>query len=173
MPMEKHKTGTKEEWLTARRELLLSEKDLTHRSDALARQRQALPWVRVDKQYRFETEEGAATLADLFRGRSQLIVYHFMFGKDYSAGCPACSAIADGFDETAAHLANHDVMFWAVSSAPLTKLLAYRRRMGWSFPWASAPSREFNQDFVVALSAQQRENEAKEVTEDQEKIAAL
>ena len=120
--MTKHMTGTREEWLAARLELLKAEKELTRRSDELARRRQELPWVRVDKEYRFETDEGSASLTDLFRGRSQLLVYHFMFGPDYKAGCPSCSAIADGFNGIAVHLANHDVMLSAVSRAPLAKL---------------------------------------------------
>ena len=132
--MTKHKTGTREEWLAARLDLLKAEKELTRRSDELTRKRQELPWVRIDKQYRFDTDEGSASLADLFRGRSQLLVYHFMFGPDYKAGCPRCSVIADGFNGFAVHLANHDVMLWAVSRAPLDKLQAYKRRMGWSFP---------------------------------------
>ncbi|HMG06093.1 MAG TPA: DUF899 family protein, partial [Chthoniobacterales bacterium] len=113
----------------------------------MARRRQELPWVRIDKDYRFETDEGKASLADLFRGRSQLLVYHFMFGPDYKAGCPSCSAIADGFNGFAAHLANHDVMLWAVSRAPLVQLEAYKRRMGWTFPWASSFGSKFNFDF--------------------------
>ena len=132
--MTEHKTGTRKEWLAARLELLEAEKELTRRSDELAQRRQALPWVRIDKTYRFETDEGTASLADLFRGRSQLLVYHFMFGPDYTAGCPSCSAIADGFNGFAVHLANHDVTLWAVSRAPLAKLQAYKRRMGWTFP---------------------------------------
>lgn len=142
-------TGTREEWLAARLELLQAEKDLTRRSDALARQRQELPWVRVDKAYRFDTDDGEAGLAELFRGRSQLLVYHFMFGPDYTAGCPSCSMIADGFNGFAVHLANHDVMLWAVSRAPLDKLQAFRRRMGWTFPWASSAPGDFNRDFNV------------------------
>jgi len=142
-----HKIGTREEWLAARLELLEAEKALTRRGDELARQRQELPWVRLDKQYQFDTDEGQATLADLFRGRSQLIVYHFMFGPPYAAGCPACSAIADGFDGSVVHLANHDVSFCAVSRAPLAKLQAFKRRMGWSFPWASSYGTDFNYDF--------------------------
>src|SRR6516164_6433538 len=133
--MATHTTGTREDWLAARIELLAAEKEHTRRGDALAQQRQALPWVRVDKTYRFETEDGGATLADLFEGRSQLLVYHFMFGPDYTAGCPSCSSIADGFDGFAVHLANHDVRLMAVSRAPLAKLLGYRKRMGWHFPW--------------------------------------
>ncbi len=151
-----HTTGTREQWLTARLELLEAEKDLTRRSDELARRRQALPWVCVDKAYRFETEEGAASLVDLFRGRSQLLVYHFMFGPDYAAGCPSCSAIADGFNGFAVHLANHDVMLSAVSLAPLAKLQAFKRRMGWTFPWASSQGGEFNFDFNVSMTEQQQ-----------------
>ena len=136
--------------------LLEAEKDLTRRSDELARQRQELPWVKVDKEYRFATEEGSASLADLFRGRSQLLMYHFMFGPDYTAGCPACSAIADGFNGSHTHLANHDVMFWAISRAPLEKLQGYKRRMGWSFPWASSFGGDFNSDFNVYVSEEQQ-----------------
>ena len=155
--MTRHTTGTREEWLAARLELLEAEKELTRRGDALARQRQALPWVRIDKAYRFETDRGGASLADLFQGRSQLLVYHFMFGPDYKAGCPSCSAIADGFDRTAVHLANHDVALWAISRAPLARLQAYEKRMGWSFPWASSLGTDFNLDFGVAVTeAQQR-----------------
>ena len=130
----RHRTVSREEWLAARIELLKEEKELTRRSDELARRRQELPWVRIDKEYRFDTDQGSASLADLFRGRSQLLVYHFMFGADYAAGCPSCSAIADGFNGFAVHLANHDVGLWAVSRAPLAKLQAYQRRMGWTFP---------------------------------------
>ena len=154
--MADHKTGTRKEWLAARLELLEAEKELTHRGDEVARRRQELPWVRVDKDYRFETAEGSASLADLFRGRSQLLVYHFMFGPDYTAGCPACSAIADGFNGFAVHLANHDVMLWVVSRAPLAKLQAYKRRMGWAFPWASSSSSDFNFDFNVSFTEEQQ-----------------
>jgi predicted dithiol-disulfide oxidoreductase (DUF899 family) len=159
--MTTHVTGTRDEWLTARLKLLAAEKELTRQSDELARQRQALPWVRIDKDYRFETENGPASLSDLFQGRSQLIVYHFMFGPDFKAGCPACSAIADGFNGNAAHLINHDVMFWAVSRGPLPKLLEFRKRMGWTFPWASSAESDFNFDFNVGLTPkQQREGGA-------------
>jgi predicted dithiol-disulfide oxidoreductase (DUF899 family) len=154
--MTKHTTGTREAWLAARLELLEAEKELTRRSDELARRRQELPWVRIDKEYRFETDEGGASLADLFRGRSQLLIYHFMFGPDYTAGCPACSAIADGFNGFAVHLANHDVMLWAVSRAPLEKLQAYKRRMGWTFPWASSHGSDFNLDFNVRVTEEQQ-----------------
>jgi predicted dithiol-disulfide oxidoreductase (DUF899 family) len=147
-----------DEWRSARLGLLEQEKELTRLSDEVARRRQELPWVRVDKAYRFDTDEGAASLKDLFRGRSQLLVYHFMFGPDFAAGCPSCSAIADGFNGFAVHLANHDVMLWAVSRAPIAKLEAYKRRMGWTFPWASSSSGDFNADFNASISeAEQRE----------------
>jgi predicted dithiol-disulfide oxidoreductase (DUF899 family) len=148
--------GTRQEWLAERLNLLEAEKELTRRSDELAQRRQELPWVRIDKKYRFETDEGSVSLADLFRGRSQLLVYHFMFGPDYTAGCPSCSSIADGFNGIAVHLANHDVMLWAVSRAPLDKLQAYKRRMGWTFPWASAFSGDFNYDFNVSFTEKQQ-----------------
>jgi predicted dithiol-disulfide oxidoreductase (DUF899 family) len=154
--MTSHKTGTREEWLAARLELLQAEKALTRRSDELARRRQELPWVRIDKEYRFETDEGNASLADLFNGRSQLLVYHFMFGPDYSAGCPSCSAIADGFDGYVVHLAHHDVTLCAVSRAPLAKLQAFKRRMGWSFPWASSFGSDFNYDLHTARTQEQQ-----------------
>jgi predicted dithiol-disulfide oxidoreductase (DUF899 family) len=147
--MTSHKTGTREEWLAARLDLLEAEKALTRRTDELARQRQELPWVRVGEQYRFDTDEGPASLADLFRGRSQLLIYHFMFGPDYTAGCPSCSAIADGFSGSVVHLANHDVALTAVSRAPLAKIQAYKRRMGWSFPFVSSYGSDFNYDFQV------------------------
>jgi predicted dithiol-disulfide oxidoreductase (DUF899 family) len=154
--MTTHVTGTRKEWLAARLELLEAEKELTRRSDELVRRRQELPWVPVDKEYRFETDEGSASLADLFRGRSQLLVYHFMFGPDYKAGCPSCSSIADGFDGIVVHLANHDVTLSAVSRAPLAKLQAYQRRMGWTFPWASSAGADFNFDFNVSFSEEQQ-----------------
>ena len=154
--MATHPTGTREDWLTARLALLQAEKELTRRSDELARRRQQLPWVRIDKAYRFETDEGPASLADLFRGRSQLLIYHFMFGPDYTAGCPACSTIADGFNGFAVHLGNHDVMLWAVSRAPLAKLQVYKRRMGWTFPWASSFGGDFNAEFHVWFTEEQQ-----------------
>jgi len=154
--MTTHGTGTRDDWLKARLALLQAEKDLTRRNDQVARQRQALPWVAVDKAYRFETDGGAASLADLFEGRSQLLVYHFMFGPDYKAGCPSCSAIADGFNGIVTHLANHDVMFWAVSRAPLARLQHYKQRMGWTFPWASSHDGDFNFDFNVSFTEDQR-----------------
>jgi predicted dithiol-disulfide oxidoreductase (DUF899 family) len=154
--MTKHMIGTRKEWLAARLELLEAEKELTRRSDELALRRQALPWVRLDREYRFETDEGSASLAGLFRGRSQLLVYHFMFGPDYTAGCPSCSAIADGFNGFVVHLANHDVTLSAVSRAPLAKLQAYKRRMGWTFPWASSFNGDFNVDFGVRFTEQEQ-----------------
>ena len=154
--MTQHATGTRQEWLAARLDLLAAEKELTRRSDELAARRLALPWVRVDKAYRFETEEGSVALADLFRGRSQLLVYHLMFGPDYSAACPSCSMIADGFNGFAVHLAHHDVTLHAVSRAPLAKLQAYKRRMGWTFPWASSFGGECNADFSVFFTPKQQ-----------------
>src|SRR5215472_1613636 len=154
--MTTHNTGTRKEWLAARLELLQAEKELTRQSDALAQRRQELPWVRIDKAYRFDTDQGKASLADLFGGRSQLLVYHFMFGPDYKAGCPSCSMIADGFEGFAVHLANHDVALWAVSRAPLEKLQAYKRRMGWSFPWASSEDGAFNFDFNVSFTEEEQ-----------------
>src|SRR4051812_31531326 len=150
--MTKHKTGSRKEWLAARLELLQAEKELTRRSDEVVQQRQELPWVRIDKKYQFETEEGSASLADLFRGRSQLLVYHFMFGPDYAAGCATCSTIADGFNGFEVHLAHHDVTLSAVSRAPLAKLQAYKRRMGWTFPWASSFRGDFNFDFNTSFT---------------------
>jgi len=160
--MTKHMTGTRKEWLAARLELLKEEKELTRRSDELARRRQELPWVRIDKEYRFETDEGSASLADLFRGRSQLIIYHFMFGSDYTAGCPSCSAIADGFNGFVVHLENHDVTLSAVSRAPLAKLRAYKQRLGWTFPWASSNGSDFNFDFNVSVTEEQQRDGAVE-----------
>jgi predicted dithiol-disulfide oxidoreductase (DUF899 family) len=154
--MATHATATRDQWLKARLELLQAEKDLVHRSDAIAQQRQALPWVRVDKQYMFDTDKGRASLKDLFNGRSQLMVYHFMFGPDYKQGCPSCSAIADGFNGITVHLANHDVMLTAVSRAPLAKLQAYKNRLGWSFPWVSSEKSDFNYDFNVAFTEEQQ-----------------
>ena len=156
--MTEHRIGTREEWLAERLELLAEEKELTRRGDELARRRQELPWVRIEKDYRFETEEGSASFADLFRGRSQLLVYHFMFGEGYTAGCPACSTIADGFDGSVVHLANHDVTLCAVSRAPIDKLLAYKRRMGWSLPWASSFGSDFNYDFQAAATEEEQQS---------------
>jgi predicted dithiol-disulfide oxidoreductase (DUF899 family) len=168
--MTTHKTGTREQWLKARVELLKAEKEFTHRSDEMARQRQELPWVPINKGYRFETEQGSASLADLFRGRSQLLVYHFMFGPDYTAGCPSCSMIADGFNGFAIHLANHDVTLMAVSRAPLAKLQAYKLRMGWTFPWASSFGGDFNFDFSVGFTEEQQSKEGIEYNYRREKV---
>jgi predicted dithiol-disulfide oxidoreductase (DUF899 family) len=155
--MTSHKTGTREDWLAARLQLLDAEKELTRRGDELARLRQELPWVRVDKNYQFKTDEGTGSLRDLFSGRSQLLIYHFMLGPDFAAGCPACSAIADGFNGFAVHLANHDVTLGAVSRAPLEKIQAFKRRMGWGFPWASSYGSDFNFDFGVAHTKEEWE----------------
>jgi predicted dithiol-disulfide oxidoreductase (DUF899 family) len=152
--MSTHTVGTRKDWLGERVKLLEAEKELTRRSDELAQQRQRLPWVKVDKRYSFEMDTGSVSLADLFQGRSQLLVYHFMFGPDYQAGCPSCSMIADGFNGFAVHLAHHDVMLWAVSRAPLAKLQAYKKRMGWTFPWASSFGSDFNADFSVWFTEQ-------------------
>ncbi len=154
--MTKHATGTRNEWLAARLDLLEQEKELTRLSDEVAQRRQELPWVPVDKTYRFDIDAGSASLADLFRGRSQLIVYHFMFGPDYTAGCPSCSSIADGFNGITVHLENHDVAFSAVSRAPLAKLQAFKQRMGWTFPWASSFKSDFNDDFNVHFTEEQQ-----------------
>ncbi|MFA6916783.1 MAG: DUF899 domain-containing protein [Parachlamydiales bacterium] len=154
--MTNHLTGTRKEWLAARLKLLAAEKELTKRSDELSRQRQELPWVQVDKEYRFETEDGSVLLADLFKGRSQLLIYHFMFAPEYTDGCPSCSSIADGFEGITCHLANHDVMLWAVSRAPLIKLQGYKQRMGWTFPWASSFGSDFNYDFTVSITEEQQ-----------------
>src|SRR5712691_11675138 len=154
--MTEHATGTREEWLAARLELLEAEKELTRRSDELARQRQELPWVPIEKDYRFETDEGSASLADLFGGRSQLVMYHFMSGPEYAAGCPACSAIADGFNGSVVHLQNHDVAMMAVSLAPIAAIQGYKRRMGWSFPWASSLGTDFNCDFNVSITEEEQ-----------------
>ena len=151
-----HKVVSQNDWLAARLELLKAEKELTRQSDAVARQRQEMPWVKVDKDYQFDTDEGKASLADLFKGRTQLLIYHFMYVPEYEGGCTSCSAIADGFNGFADHLAHHDVMFWAVSRAPLENLLAYRQRMEWIFPWASSSGSDFNYDFGVSFTEEQQ-----------------
>jgi predicted dithiol-disulfide oxidoreductase (DUF899 family) len=150
--MTEHRTGTRKEWLAARLELLQAEKEHTRRGDELARQRQQLPWVQIEKDYRFETDEGSTSLADLFTGRSQLLMYHFLFGPEFTAGCPACSAVADGFNGFAVHLENHDVGLMAVSRAPIGAIQDYKRRMGWTFPWASSFGSDFNYDFDVSFT---------------------
>jgi len=157
-----HATGTREEWLAARLDLLEAEKELTRRGDELARRQRELPWVQIDEDYRFQTDEGEASLADLFQGRSQLLVYHFMFGPDYTAGCPACSAIADGFAGSAVHLANHDVTLMAISRAPIAAIQAYKKRMGWDFPWASSHDTDFNYDFYSSVTEEQQRSGATE-----------
>jgi predicted dithiol-disulfide oxidoreductase (DUF899 family) len=158
--MTRHISGSREEWLLARLDLLKAEKEYSRQGDELAGRRQQLPWVRIDKAYRFDTDEGSVSLKDLFRGRSQILVYHFMFGPDWKAGCPSCSMIADAFNGSVAHLANHDVMLWAVSRAPLPKLQAYKQRMGWTFPWASSFGGDFNSDFAVWFTEEQQRSGA-------------
>jgi predicted dithiol-disulfide oxidoreductase (DUF899 family) len=156
--MTAHTIGTRDEWLKARLELLDDEKAHTRQGDELARRRRELPWVRVDGDYRFATDDGEVSLVELFGGRSQLLVYHFMFGPDYTAGCPACSAIADGFNGFASHLMHHDVAFWAISRGQLPKLQAYKKRMGWTFPWASSFDSTFNFDYSVGMTKEQQES---------------
>ena len=165
----KHQIVSRDQWLAARKKLLVEEKELTRRSDEVARHRQELPWVRIEKDYRFETDDGSASLSDLFCGRSQLLVYHFMFDADWKAGCPSCSAIADGYNGSVVHLANHDVMFWTVSRAPLAKLQAYKRRMGWTFPWASSSGSDFNADLGVWFSEEQQKKGGIEYNYEREK----
>jgi predicted dithiol-disulfide oxidoreductase (DUF899 family) len=145
--MTQHNRGTREEWLIARKKLLEREKELTRQSDGLARQRRALPWVLVEKVYEFETNEGTKTLAELFDGRTQLLVYHFMHGPNTPDGCPGCTFFADGFDGAVIHLEHHDVTFLCASRSPLETLNAYKRRMGWKFPWVSSQGSDFNRDF--------------------------
>jgi predicted dithiol-disulfide oxidoreductase (DUF899 family) len=154
--MTEHQVGTREQWLTARRELLEREKELTRRSDELARERRQLPWVAVDEPYSFQTSDGTKTLAELFDGRSQLLVYHLMFGPDDAVPCIGCSYTADNLDGAVFHLAHHDVTFVAVSRAPLAKLETYQRRAGWRFPWVSAFGTDFNLDFSVFTEEERR-----------------
>jgi predicted dithiol-disulfide oxidoreductase (DUF899 family) len=150
--MAEHKVGTHEEWKAARERLLEREKELTRRSDELARERSELPWVPIEKDYSFDTDDGTKTLAELFDGRSQLLVYHFMFGPEYEAGCPVCSSAADTFDGALEHLNARDVTFLCISRAPLEKLDRYKLRMGWHFPWASSQGTDFNYDFDVSAT---------------------
>jgi predicted dithiol-disulfide oxidoreductase (DUF899 family) len=150
-----HRIGTREEWLAAREQLLVREKEHTRLGDEIAEQLRELPWVRVEKEYRFDTDEGEKTLLDLFDGRSQLLVYHFMFGPSYEAGCPTCSSMADGIDDLVTHLHARDVTFIFVSQAPLEKLQAYKRRLGWSFPWVSSAHTDFNFDQGFSTSEEQ------------------
>jgi len=152
-----HATGTREEWVTARKALLEREKALTRQSDELARERRALPWVAIEKVYEFETNEGKKRLAELFAGRSQLLIYHFMLGPNTPEGCPGCTFFADGFDGATVHLEHHDVTFLSASRASLDTLNAYKRRMGWRFPWVSSQGSDFNRDFS-AFNEQDREN---------------
>ncbi len=163
--MADHNTGTREEWLAARLELLKAEKELIRRSDELARRRQELPWVRIDKEYQFQTDEGSASLADLFLGRSQLLVYHFMFGygfrlTDARRGCTGCSFVADHFDGVIPHLNGRDITLICVSLAPLQELQDYKRQMGWKFPWVSSLGTDFNYDFGVAFTQEQQKSGA-------------
>ncbi len=158
--MTTHRHASRKDWLAARLELLEAEKELTRRSDEVALKRQQLPWVRVEKDYRFETDDGSASLVELFGGRSQLLVYHFMFGPDYKAGCPSCSAIADGFNGSVVHLENHDVGMIAVSRAPIAAIQTYKRRMGWTFRWASSLESDFNYDFAASSTEEQQQSGA-------------
>jgi predicted dithiol-disulfide oxidoreductase (DUF899 family) len=153
--MTDHKIGTREEWLAAREQLLAREKEHTRLGDELARQRGELPWVRVEKEYRFDTDEGWKALGELFGGRSQLLVYHFMFGPSYQAGCPVNSSMADTVDGVLPHLRARDLSFVFVSQAPLKKLQAYKRRMGWSFPWVSTAHTDFNFDLGFSFTEEQ------------------
>ena len=153
--MTDHAIGTREEWTAAREELLVREKEHTRLGDELARRRRELPWVPVDKEYRFDTDDGEKALGELFDGRSQLLVYHFMFGPSYEAGCPTCSSMVDGIDGVLPHLHARDVTFILASQAPLETLQGYKQRMGWDFPWASSLGSDFNYDFDVALTVEQ------------------
>jgi predicted dithiol-disulfide oxidoreductase (DUF899 family) len=153
-----HRVATHEEWLKERVELLKAEKALTRQSDEVAKRRQALPWVKVEKDYRFDSCSGEKTLAELFHGRSQLLVYHLMFGPDYKAPCPSCSSIADGFNGFWEHLANHDVMLVAISRAPFDKIKAHKERAGWTFPWVSSFASDFNYDYAVGLTDEQQDD---------------
>jgi predicted dithiol-disulfide oxidoreductase (DUF899 family) len=154
--MTEHNIANREEWLAARKELLAHEKEHTRLGDALARQRRELPWVRVEKEYEFDTDDGRKTLAQLFDGHPQLLVYHFMLGPEFEAGCPSCSSIADGFNGFHVHLANRaDARLIAVSRAPLGNLQAYKRRMGWTFAWASSFGGDFNYDYAASATLEQ------------------
>ncbi|MFL6735936.1 MAG: DUF899 domain-containing protein [Sphingomonas sp.] len=166
-----HPVASRDEWLKARLDLLENEKELTRRSDQVAEQRRALPWVRLEKEYRFDTDEGEQSLKDLFRGRSQLLVYHLMFGPEYKAPCPSCSMIADGFNGFWEHLAHHDVMLWAISRAPLEKLQDRRVKMGWTFPWASSFESDFNYDYGVGFTQAQQGEGYKYNFEEQKPVA--
>jgi predicted dithiol-disulfide oxidoreductase (DUF899 family) len=167
-----HEIGSREEWLAAREQLLVREKGHTRLGDELARQRRELPWVRVEKEYRFDTDDGEKALVELFDGRSQLLVYHFMFGPSYEAGCPTCSSMADGIDGLVPHLQARDVTFLFVSQAPLEKLKAYERRMGWSIPWVSSARTDFNSDLGFSSSEEQTREWAAPMVEQLPPIAA-
>lgn len=170
--MPEHKVGTREEWAAARDELLKREKELTRMGDELAQRRRELPWVPIEKRYTFLTEDGQRTLAELFEGRSQLVVYHFMFGPEYEVGCPVCSSIADSFNGVIPHLEARDVTIICVSRAPLEKLLAFRERMGWSFNWASSHETDFNWDFAQSSTRDQVSEWADQVPPFVETIAS-
>ena len=170
--MPEHRVGTRDEWETARTKLLAREKEHTRLGDELARMRRELPWVPVEKDYRFDTDEGTRTLVELFDGRSQLLVYHFMFGPTYEAGCPTCSSMVDAIDGILPHLAARDVTFALVSQAPLAKLQAYKRRMGWHIPWVSAAGGDFSVDLGFSSSVEQTREWAEPVLEQLPPIAA-
>ena len=170
--MADHDTGTREEWTAAREKLLAREKEHTKLGDDLAQERRELPWVRVEKEYRFDTDDGERSLDELFDGRSQLCVYHFMFGPSYEAGCTTCSSIADGINGVIPHLNAHDVTMLFVSQGPLEKLQSYKRRMGWSFPWVSAANNEFNFDLGFSSSEEQTRSWVEPILEQLPPIAA-
>jgi len=170
--MTSHKIGTWEQWAAAREQLLVREKEHTRLGDELARQRRELPWVRVDKEYSFDTDAGTCTLAELFDGRSQLLIYHFMFGPSYAAGCPTCSSIADSVNGVLPHLNARDVTMLVVSQAPLETLQAFRQRMGWRFPWVSSANSEFNTDLGFSSSQEQTRAWAEPMREQLPPIAA-
>jgi len=154
--LENHKVVSRAEWIAARKQLLAKEKELTHLRDAIAKERRQLPWVKVEKSYVFDTPAGKKSLADLFGGRSQLIVYHFMFGPEWNEGCPSCSLIADGFDGAVTHLAQRDVSFTAISRAPLAKIEAFKKRLGWRFSWVSSNGTDFNYDYHASFTKEQQ-----------------
>lgn len=157
--VEHPRVVTQEEWIKARKELLAKEKALTRQRDALVEERQKLPWVKVEKNYAFDTPAGKKTLAELFGGKSQLAIYHFMFGPDWEQGCPSCSLLADHFGNLAIHLAQRDVRFMIVSRAPLAKIVEFRKRMGWKFPWMSSHGSDFNTDFQVSVPKEEASKE--------------
>jgi len=170
--MTEHTIGTRAEWAAAREELLAREKEHTRLSDELARQRRELPWVKLEKDYRLDTDDGEQPLAELFNGRSQLLVYHFMFGPSYDAGCPTCSSMVDGIDGLLPHLHARDVTFILVSDAPIAKLQAYKRRMGWSIPWASSAHSDFNADLGFSSTREQTREAIEPIADQLPPIAA-